>query len=160
MSGESAATQRGFTYLGILFAVAFIGVGLAVIGQLWSIAARRADEQQLLFVGDSFRRAIGSYYRAGRQYPQYLEDLVLDKRGPVPLHHLRKLYADPITREADWELVTLDNGGIIGVASRSQGKPLKRANFERQDASFEDAECYCDWQFVYLPPRARPRRAQ
>jgi type II secretory pathway pseudopilin PulG len=155
------ARALGFTYIGILLAVAFIGTGLAVVGQLWSVTARRADEQELLYVGDSFRRAIASYYRAGpaRQYPQSLDELLLDTRGPVPLRHLRKMYLDPITRQRDWEVVTLADGAIIGVASPSQGTPLKRANFEPQDAAFEGAECYCDWQFLFLPQRSPLQRA-
>jgi type II secretory pathway pseudopilin PulG len=153
--------SRGFTYLGILLAVAFIGTGLAVVGQLWSVAARRADEQQLLFVGHSFRNAIASYYRAGpdRQYPQSLEELLLDTRTPLPLRHLRKIYFDPITRQQDWELVTLADGAIIGVASRSEATPLKRANFEPQDSAFEGATCYCEWRFLFLPQLAPLQRA-
>ena len=147
--------QRGFTYLGLLFAVAFIGAGLAVIGEVWSLTARRADEQELLFVGDSFRNAIASYYRAGpagvQQYPLKLDDLLLDRRTGNATRHLRKIYADPITRQPDWELITLADGAIIGVASRSQRAPLKRARFPVADAEFEGAECYCDWRFVFLP---------
>jgi type II secretory pathway pseudopilin PulG len=158
MNGSPA--QRGFTYLGILFVVAFIGAGLGVVGQLWSVSARRADEEQLLFVGDSFRRAIGSYYRVGggRQYPQSLEQLLLDERVTPPARHLRKLYADPITGTTDWQLVTLADGAIIGVASSSIGRPLKVANFAPQDIKFEGAECYCDWQFVFSPSLRRAVR--
>jgi type II secretory pathway pseudopilin PulG len=151
--------SRGFTYIGILLAVAFIGTGLAATGQLWSVAARRADEQDLLFAGDSFRRAIESYYRSGpaRQYPRSLDDLVLDTRTTFPKRHLRKIYYDPVTRQRDWQLVTQGDGTIIGVASNSQEVPLKRANFARQDAQFEGAECYCDWKFV-VPARLTKRR--
>ena len=94
-AGRRYGVELGFTYLGILFVVAFIGVGLGVIGQLWSISARRADEQQLLFVGDAYRRAIGSYYQHGGRFPQTLDELVLDTRVTPPMHHLRKLYVDP-----------------------------------------------------------------
>jgi type II secretory pathway pseudopilin PulG len=155
-STRAAADQHGFTYLGILFAVAFIGVGLAATGELWSMARRHADEQELLFIGHSFRHAIASYYRAGsaRQYPRSLADLLEDNRTPRPTRHLRKIYADPITRSVDWHLVTLADGAIIGVASRSTAVPLKTANFSSEDRTFEDAECYCDWQFVFLPQLA------
>jgi type II secretory pathway pseudopilin PulG len=138
-----------------LFVVAFIGVGLGVVGQVWSIAARRSAEQELLFIGDSFRRAIGSYYAAGQQFPQSLEELVLDERQTPVVHHLRKIYADPITHSTDWRLITHDDGAIVGVASQSEGRPLKVANFEDEDATFDGAECYCEWEFVSLPPTQR-----
>jgi type II secretory pathway pseudopilin PulG len=149
------AKAAGFTYIGILIFVAFIGVGLAVVGQLWSFAARRANEEELLFVGDSFRDAIRSYYTHGGQLPQSLEDLVKDPRSPATVRYIRKLYADPITRTTDWRLITLDSGGIVGVASKSTAKPIKVANFPVKDAAFEDAECYCEWEFVFATQQIR-----
>jgi type II secretory pathway pseudopilin PulG len=145
-----------------LLAVAFIGTGLAVVGQLWSVSARRSDEQELLYVGDSFRRAIASYYRAGiaRQFPQSLEDLLLDTRNGKLERHLRKIYADPITRQPDWELVTAEDGGIMGVASRSHRNPMKRANFASQDAAFDGVECYCEWQFLFMPHLPQTKRTR
>ena len=53
--------QRGFTYVGLLLAVALAGVALAAAGTLWSTVAQRDRELELLFVGDQYRRAIGSY---------------------------------------------------------------------------------------------------
>jgi type II secretory pathway pseudopilin PulG len=50
--------QRGFTYVGLLLAVALAGVALAAAGMLWSTTAKRDKEAELLFVGDQFRRAI------------------------------------------------------------------------------------------------------
>ena len=147
--------QAGFTYLGILFAMAFAGAALAATGTVWSVSARRSNERELLFVGHEFRRAIASYYRAGqggaRQYPRSLEELVADHRTAVVRRHLRRVYRDPITLQADWDLVTLGDGSIVGVASRAMGRPLKRANFDEEDTGFDDADCYCDWRFVYLP---------
>lgn len=151
MSGREA----GFTYLGILFAVAFLGVGAAATGTLWSVSGRRAMERELLFVGHEFRQALERYYRMGpagaRQYPRSLEDLLVDRRTGVEHHHLRQVYRDPMTGRRDWELIIIPDGSIVGVKSRATGRPLKRASFAPDDAGFEDADCYCDWRFVYLP---------
>ena len=145
----------GFTYIGILLSVALLGTTLAAAGQSWSMQARRADEQQLLYTGQAFRRAIGSYYsltpRGAHEYPATLRDLLLDDRGPQSIRHLREIYPDPMTGRADWELISLPNGAIVGIASRSSGAPLKIENFGPWEASFEHAACYCDWRFVYLP---------
>jgi type II secretory pathway pseudopilin PulG len=146
------AAEHGFTYLGILFVVAFIGVGLSVVGQLWSLSARRADEQQLLYVGDAYRRAIGSYFQHGGRFPQTLDELVLDTRVTPPLHHLRKLYPDPVGHGSEWRVIAGIDGGIAGVASQSMQKPLKAAHFQRLYEAFEKAECYCEWEFTYKPP--------
>ncbi len=55
-------SQRGFTYLVVLFAVALIGLALAGTATVWTTAAKRMREQELLWVGGQFRLAIQRYY--------------------------------------------------------------------------------------------------
>ncbi len=122
------AQARGFSYLGLLFFIALTAAALAALGQRWSMAAQRERERELLFRGQAIVRAIESYMAAspGRPaYPQRLEDLVEDRRGLLPRHHLRQLYADPITGQADWVLIPAPppDTGILGVQSRSE-RPL------------------------------------
>jgi type II secretory pathway pseudopilin PulG len=150
--------QAGFTYLGILLAVAILGVMLAAAGTLWSTAAQRDREAELLFVGEAYRAAIESYYRNGSgagQLPRELQDLVEDRRSLVLRRHLRRLYFDPMTGGVDWDVVRTADGGILGVRSSSRGVPLKKANFSVGEQDFADAQCYCDWQFVFNTARAR-----
>ncbi len=144
--------QCGVTYLGLLFAVALAGIALAGTGALWSLESRRDKERELLFIGEEYRRAIASYYDKGpngvREYPQKLEDLLQDKRFPMPVHHLRRLYRDPMTNSMDWELLRLQ-GRISGIASRAPGKPIKVAGFGAQQEGFESAASYQGWQFTH-----------
>lgn len=155
MDRPTTRSERGFTYVGLLIAVAVLGASLAVTGELWRTAARREREAQLLFAGTEFRNAIASYYRfspAGTpRYPHRLEDLLEDRRGALPRHHLRRLYVDPMSRKPDWGLVTAPGGGIAGVYSGSEERPLKSAGFAAADAAFEGAEHYADWKFVFAP---------
>ena len=82
------------------------------------------------------------------------EVVTIDERFPVPTHHLRRLYPDPITGASDWTLVPTPSGtGIMGVASSSQRAPIKRQGFEPIDDAFKDSDCYCSWQFIYYPNR-------
>jgi type II secretory pathway pseudopilin PulG len=150
------STQRGFTYVGLLLAIALAGVALAAAGTLWSTAAKRDKEAELLFVGDQFRRAIDAYYEGtpgAKRFPQRLEELVEDKRLPVTRRHLRRIYVDPMTGKPDWDLVRLPDGAIVGVRSRSEARPLKTANFAPHDASFANAATYRDWVFSPAPLR-------
>ena len=156
------ARQTGFTYLGLLFAIAILGITLATVGVVWSTEIRRDKEAELLWVGNQYRAAIGQYYATGGQYPAQLADLLEDTRFPQTRRYLRKLFADPMTGKVDWQLIDLMGTGIMGVASSSQGKPIKVAGFAGRDASFKDAVCYCDWKFVYTgryfraPPASAP----
>lgn len=143
--------QAGFTYLGLMFAVALAGIALAGTGVLWQLESRREKEKELLFVGEQYRQAIGSYYEKTpgntKQYPAKLDELIEDKRFPKPLRHLRRLYRDPMATDGEWELI-LQQGRIFGVASRSQEKPVKVAGFALDQQDFEGAERYADWRFV------------
>ena len=154
-------SARGFTFLWVLLAVAFLGIALAAVGTMWATVAQRDREAQLLFVGDAYRNAIASYYNSGpvaHQLPRDLEDLVDDRRLPQPRRHLRRLYADPMTGRTDWQLSRDPDGGIFGVSSTSQRAPFKRSNFSAQDGQFEGTECLCDWKFEFTPSRAAVKR--
>jgi type II secretory pathway pseudopilin PulG len=155
---------RGFTYIGLLLLVAMSSAALAAAGSLWSIEAKRAKEAELLFIGEQFTRAIGSFRDrtpAGQQqrFPRTLEELVDDKRWPTRQRHLRQVFVDPMTGTREWALVTAPGGGILGVHSLSADVPLKRAGFIPQFEEFSTATSYQDWRFVYTAPAA-PAKAQ
>ena len=147
--GQSRSGQRGFGYLLVLFALAALGLLLAGAGQVWHTAQLRENEAELLFIGNQFRLALGSYQQATPegtpQLPLKLEELVEDRRFPVPRRHLRKLYRDPMTGKAQWGLVKA-GGRIIGVHSLSDGRPLK-FYFPESNAVFEGAVRYDQWVF-------------
>jgi type II secretory pathway pseudopilin PulG len=148
----------GFTYIGLLIAVVIMGVALSAVGVVWRTQAQREREQELLFIGHDFERAVGSYYKAGHAYPQEIDDLLEDKRGPEPVHHLRRFYNDPMTGAQDWNIIRVNMLGITGIASSSKLAPIKTAGFNKDEDAFKDATSYGDWQFVYQP-RFRFRRA-
>ena len=146
--------QRGFTYVAMLLIIAVMGTSLAAFGQLYSQAAQREKERELLFIGDQFRQAIAGYYNkspGAKVYPKKMEELLEDKRFPMPLHHLRKLFRDPMTGSTEWGLVEAPGGGFMGVYSRSEETPIKSANFSVNDKDFEGAEHYTKWVFIYSP---------
>jgi type II secretory pathway pseudopilin PulG len=149
--------QKGFTYLTVLFLLAIMSGGLALIGEVYHTANLREKEAELLFIGNEYRKAIERYYLSGsgvRQYPKNLADLVKDPRHPGTVRHLRRLYPDPVTGGDEWGLVKSADGGFAGVHSLSEAAPLKTAGFAVRDASFEGKARYADWQFVFAPPAA------
>lgn len=148
----------GFTYLGLLFVVAVMGIVMAVAAQVWQTSVQRERERELLFVGNQLRMAIKSYYDAtpgaDKQFPQQLEDLLLDPRAPGIRRHLRKRYLDPITGKPEWGLIMAEEGGIQGFYSLSSLAPVKQAGFEEENAEFEKKLRYSDWKFLYFPEPA------
>jgi type II secretory pathway pseudopilin PulG len=148
--GRRRAREGGFTYIGLLVLIALIGFALSVVGQVAATTAQREREKQLLFVGHAYRDAIRRYVMQHGRYPTTLADL-LESPTPSgqPAHYLRRLYPDPMMRDADWVLVPALGGGIMGIASSSQQAPIKRAGFDDADLGFGDAETYGDWMFIY-----------
>jgi len=151
MNGGSR--QRGFTYVAVLILVATLGAVSAAFGELTSHAVQREKEQDLLFVGNEYRKAIASYYRgtpcAIKRYPQSLEDLLADRRYPTPVRHLRRLYPDPMTGKDEWGLLAAPEGGIRGIHSLSQETPVKSGGFAYRDRALEGAGAYAQWHFAY-----------
>ncbi|MEO8007876.1 MAG: type II secretion system protein [Betaproteobacteria bacterium] len=149
--------RNGFTYVGVLILIALMGIALAGIGMVWSTQKKRENERELLFRGEQYRRAIGQYYErspGAKQFPKSIDDLLLDPRYPSVRRYLRRPYADPMTGQAEWGLVTGPEGRVTGVFSMSKESPLKRSNFRSDYENFKSAERYSDWQFVYLPGAA------
>ena len=143
--------QGGFTYIGLLLLIAIGGIGLAAVGQVWHTESQREREKELLFVGEQYAMAIGSYYEstpgAVKQYPASLQDLLEDRRFPVVRRHLRRLYRDPMTGGAEWGLVR-QQGRIVGVHSLSEQRPVKQDGFAEAYSGFIEAKDYRDWKFT------------
>lgn len=149
-SMPSGKAQGGFTYIGLLMMIAVSGIGLAALGEAWHTASQRDKEQELLFVGAQMQAAIKQYYQQTpspiKEYPATLQALLLDKRGPKPQHHLRRIYIDPMTASKEWGLLK-EQERIVGVYSRSTARPFKQDGFSEAYQGFAGAERYEDWQF-------------
>lgn len=146
--------SSGFTFIGVLIFVALMGIALGSAGKVWSTQKIRENEQEMLFIGEQYRRAIGQYFersQGAKQFPKTMDELLLDRRYPTVQRYLRRPYVDPFTGKPEWGLVMRPDGGIVGVYSRSEESPLKRSNFKRGNENFEGADRYSDWKFIYVP---------
>jgi type II secretory pathway pseudopilin PulG len=146
--------QRGYTYLTLLFAVAFMGAGLGAASTLWHTAQMREKERELLYVGDQYKKAIEAYFAQGKTYPRELVQLLRDQRVQGMRRYLRKLYRDPVTGKSEWGLVKTPDGGIAGVYSLSEQTPFKQGDFPKDYAEFTGKQKYSDWKFAYLQKAA------
>ncbi len=134
----------------LLLWLAIMGAILASLGPAWALEGRRERERELVFRAEQIRQAITAYAEPINangcsqvtQWPMRLEDLLDDRRCGLSRRHLRRLYADPITRTADWGLVK-EFGGIRGVYSRSESQPVRR---------MDGVEHYWQWRFVVNLP--------
>lgn len=158
--GRCLRSQRrhlgGFTYLTLLVVVALLGLALARLGPLWADAEQRDREQELLRIGALYAQALDSYRHAAPGsrggYPPSLEELLLDTRFVGTRRHLRRLYADPMKPTRPWGLVRDADGGIVGVYSQDERRPLLRLPQAHGIVDLPVADHYAHWVFQ---PRRR-----
>ena len=116
---RAVTRNRGFTYLWVLGAIAVMGIGLLGVSELWTATTRRQKLDELDWVGQQFRDAIGSYYQSStgltKSYPSSLQELLEDRRYAVPRRHLRVIYRNPITGTTEWETIRSTEGKVRGV---------------------------------------------
>ncbi len=148
--------QSGFAYLAVLFLVVAISISMGVVAQNEDTLLKREKEQDWLFVGKQYQRAIASYYNQSPDgittLPNKIEDLLLDKRFIAPVRHLRKAYYDPIDIQQSWILIRNQGNQIIGVYSPSQ-EPILSTKIiaEYQESMGSKVVSYTDVKFVFKP---------
>jgi type II secretory pathway pseudopilin PulG len=153
--------RNGFTYIALLAAIVIIGISLGSAAKSWQNIAQREKEEELLFRGNQYRLAIERYYNAlpGRhQFPNSIDELLVDSRTPTGKRHLRQRYKDPITGE-DFELIRdMFHGNTIkGVYSKSEKTPIKQSGFPEELQDFEGKTKYSEWQFIKEPAGLGPQ---
>lgn len=120
---------EGFAYIGMLFALALCGIGLGVLVPSVSDQVRRERENELIEAGTTLARALETYARGSqgveRRYPESLDRLLLDDRFVRTRRHLRRLPYDPVAKSDAWGVVRDGKGGIVGVRSLAEGKPIR-----------------------------------
>lgn len=153
-AGAPAARRRsgGFTFLGLMFLIALMGLLATAAATTWAFVSQREKELDLLFVGQQYRVALTRYVAAHanevQPYPTDLRQLLGGADQLVPVRYLRRIYFDPMTGRAEWGLVRTPQGGITGIYSLSTRMPVrKRAGFADDGIDFQKARSYRDWVF-------------
>jgi hypothetical protein len=136
----------------MLYLVFLLGLALGKSLEVYSHSLQRGREEELIHVGETYRRALESYYRSSpgaiREFPRDLNDLLRDQRHFDLKRYMRKLYPDPMTGQAFLPIYD-ESGGIRGVRSSSSKKPIKTYNpASKSKESSGESTSYQDWQFV------------
>lgn len=145
------ANTRGVTYLALMFSIVLIGISASATARQWTVMIQREKEADLVAKGIEIQNALSVYSATMKLarvtnmevYPQSLAELT---RGPKP--YLRRVYQDPMSG-ADWEYLRAPTGGIMGVRSKSNIKPIKERDFPLAVRHFEGRKSYRDWMFQH-----------
>jgi type II secretory pathway pseudopilin PulG len=141
--------------MALLFMLMLLSISAVAAAESWSMKRQREREAELIWVGDQYRQAVESYWRATpgprKALPARVEQLLNDDRFALPVHHLRRAYGDPLEDGRELEPL-LRNNTLVGVHSTLQGTPVKQGGFPARYAGFAGAGSYDAWNFVFQPP--------
>jgi type II secretory pathway pseudopilin PulG len=150
LAQATRSSEGGFAMAGLLVGIALLSLGLSVAMPTWRTLVQREKEEELIWRGQQYDRAI-QLYRKKNAAPgaPSVERLVEGK-------FLRKAYKDPITG-GDFEIIGVSPAGnapgvqqpqrgfgqlVGGVRSKSKAKSFRVLN---------GRTVYSDWQFTYVP---------
>jgi hypothetical protein len=114
-------TQAGYALLVVLFFGAVMAITMAVSLPRAAFESQRDKEDDLIYRGSQFSRAVGLYFRKFKRYPAKLEDL--EKTNNV--RFLRRKYVDPITKKDEWRFIHIGPAGVF-TDSLLYDKPKKK----------------------------------
>jgi type II secretory pathway pseudopilin PulG len=105
--------EAGYAVLLAIFLVATMLLLAAAAAPNILTQGRRLREQEAIWRGNQYVRAIRLYYQKNGKYPASLEDL--SKANAVGVHFLRKTYNEPMSPDGKWRLIYVTPAGqLIG----------------------------------------------
>ncbi len=102
--------ERGYALLILLFMVALLSFAAAVAVPRVLVQGQREKEEEMVFRGEQYARAIGLYYKRYGRFPQKMEELVEPKNN---IRFLRQLYKNPMRRDGQWRILRVAPDGTI-----------------------------------------------
>jgi hypothetical protein len=106
--------ERGYAVLIVLFLVATLLLFSTVATPSILLQGRREKEQDLIWRGNQYMRAVRLFYQKNGRYPQSMEELI--KPNATGVHFLRKPYIEPLNAtDGTWRMIYVTpTGQLIG----------------------------------------------
>ena len=173
--------NRGYAMAALLVAMSVMAVLMSALLPVWTHLATREKEEELIFRGNQYARAIGLFQRKYANTAPPSIDVLVEQR------FLRKKYKDPITND-DFQLLYANQQALMPgaggqVAQRpgqnaTQGNPVQQVptggvgsggitpqggvigvTSKSKEASIKQYNGrgrYNEWSFIYLQTAQRP----
>jgi type II secretory pathway pseudopilin PulG len=112
MGGARIGGQSGYAMVALLVGMSIMAIAMSVALPTWTTLAKREREEELIFRGRQYARAVTLYQRKfANAFPASFDLLVQQK-------FLRKKYADPMTEDGEFQLVYAGQG-LTGPNARN-----------------------------------------
>ena len=113
--------NRGYAMAALLVGMSVMAVLMGALLPVWTHMATREKEEELIFRGNQYARAIGLFQRKFANTPPPTIDVLVEQR------FLRKKYKDPITKD-DFQPIYANQTDERPVASQRPGGSSRPAN--------------------------------
>lgn len=133
MTRAARQRERGYALLAVLFVGAVMAIMLYMVLPREAFEAQRAKEDDLMYRGGQYARAVRLYFRKNHKYPARLEDL--EKTNNI--RFLRKRYEDPIAKKDEWRFIHIGPMGVF-TDSLVYDKPKQKKEGEAAASNWPD----------------------
>jgi type II secretory pathway pseudopilin PulG len=134
---HSRRRDRGFALLILLMLATVMLIALTAALPSILTQGQREKEEELIFRGSEYARAIANFRRQFRRFPTETKEL-LQTNG---IRFLRREYADPMTRKGKWRYIHADASGTpIDSRTISRPKTTKPLGNDRQSMFSDERE--------------------
>jgi len=103
-------------------------------------ANQREREEELIFRGNEYARAIMLYRRQFNRFPSTVDDLAKKTNG---FRFLRHAYKDPMTKSGKWRFIHANAGGAVldskTLPSAQPTNPLKKSDSGKEENTKEQS---------------------
>ncbi len=118
--GPAPTTPRSEGYALVILMIAMTVMLVSLAAALPSVyqEAQREREEELIFRGTEYARAIYLFQRQFHRYPKSVNELLRTNN----IRFLRRTYPDPMSKNGKWRFVHVGPGGVL-IDSKTQAPP-------------------------------------
>jgi len=117
-SPSQSTAEKGYAMAALLVAMAVMAIMMSVAMPTWSQMIRRDKEEELIFRGTQYARAINQYQRKFANASPASLDVLIEQRM------LRKKFRDPLSpnKDGEFQLLYLQNQATMGPQGQGPGQ--------------------------------------
>jgi len=116
--GRPQRAERGYTLVAIAIFIAVLTILIAAVGPVIATVMKREREEELIFRGRQYARAITLFQKRYGRYPNTLKEMY-DNRPRT----IRKLWKDPMCRCDAWQPLILGTPEAAAIGLGGPGQP-------------------------------------
>jgi len=108
--GSSFERSRGYAFVVLMIAVTLLLISLTAALPSVYTAAQREKEEELIFRGNEYAKAILLFRRQFGRFPNSVDEMLKRTNG---YRFLRHAYKDPMTKTGKWRWIHANAAGVV-----------------------------------------------